>query len=113
MRCVDDGMAVEQSITTRARPQALQHAPGAGQHGFDLRRAGQHQDHHVRACSHLGGAVQAHGTGGLQRVQRLVAWVLEHRQRMAVLDDVAGDAVAHQADAHHADVLLHRSLLEP
>jgi hypothetical protein len=29
--------------------------------------------------------------------------VFEHRERMAVAGDVAGNAVAHQADADHAD----------
>jgi len=31
--------------------------------------------------------------------------VIQHRQLVAVLEQVGGDAVAHEADADHADLL--------
>jgi len=43
----------------------------------------------------------------LQGVQGLVAGMVEHDQRVAMLQHVGRDAVTHQADPDHADALLH------
>ena len=110
MRSVDEGMAVEQSITTLPglRPASTPSAPvsTASTWGEPVSTRITTSE---RAASSAA-LVKVSAPAALQRVQRLVAGVLEHRQFMAVLEQVAGDAVAHHADADHADLLLHSSL---
>ncbi|MNU91584.1 hypothetical protein D3C71_814760 [compost metagenome] len=86
-----------------AGAQRAQRAVVAQHHGLDLRRAGDAQDQHIDLRGQRGHVFDRRGAGLQQVVDRLVARVLQHRELVAVLDDVAGDAVAHQADADEAD----------
>jgi hypothetical protein len=39
----------------------------------------------------------------LDLIEGLIARVLQHAQRITLLDDIAGDALAHETDSDHAD----------
>ena len=86
-----------------AGAQALEHATGTGQHLLDLRRAGEDQDHDVRARGERAPVGEALRPVGHQVLRGLVAGVLEEAQGVALADQVGGYATAHVADAEHAD----------
>ncbi|MNI49556.1 hypothetical protein D3C73_1041700 [compost metagenome] len=95
-----------------ARAQALQHAAFGQQHGFHLRAAGHAQNDHIRLGRQRGAAFHAGRASGFQRIQGLIARMLKHGQRMTMLDQIACNAVAHEADSNHAD-FRHLPLLLP
>jgi hypothetical protein len=99
---VEAGTAVEQSITTvpgrRADSAPLSPSITASTCGVPVTQ--RISTSTCAASAHVG---HRRGTGLQQRVDRLVACVFQHGQVVAVLDDVAGNAVAHQADADEAD----------
>ena len=84
--------------------KAGEHAIVTEQHGLYLRRTGHAQNHHLRIRRHRlgrGGSLCARCE---QRIQRLVACVFEHGQLVTMLDEVACNAMAHQANADHSNV---------
>ncbi|MNT32534.1 hypothetical protein D3C72_1684220 [compost metagenome] len=105
----DGGRAVDDD---RAGTQAFQHAAGRQQHGLDLRAARHAKNDHIGLGGQRRAAVHAGRAGGLQRIQGLIARMLKHGQRMTMLDQIACNAVAHEADTNHAD-FRHLPLLLP
>ena len=95
-----------------AGAQALEHAARRQQHGLDLRAARDAQDDHVGTRRQRGAVGAAGRARGLQCVQGLVPRMLKHRQFVAMLDQIARDAMAHEADSNHAD-FRHLPLLLP
>jgi hypothetical protein len=86
-----------------AGAQFGERAVGAQQHRLDLGRTGDAHDQHVDLAGQVARAGGGARASGCQRVEWLVARMLEQRQRMTPLDQVARDAVTHQADADQAD----------
>ena len=87
-----------------ARPQAFQDAVVSQQHRLDLRGARHTQNDHVRLRREGLGCGAGVRTRRQQRVQRLVARVFQDGEVVAMLEQIARDAVAHHANADHADV---------
>ncbi len=83
---------------SRTRPQALDDAAGAERGLLDVGGIRHHRDHDVALASDLGGRRRALRAGRDQlRDRRLVQ--IEHRERLAALDDVQRHRLADRADA--------------
>jgi hypothetical protein len=71
------------------------------------------EEDEIGAPGELGGVLRLDGATADQVVHRLAVAVAEDGERIALLDDVLGHAMAHQPDADEADTFLrgHGSLL--
>ena len=112
MRRVEFGSAVVEFDHDQTGMRAFQHAARAVDRRLDLDRGGEAEKQNVAAARDLGRALSFLGAALDQVVDRRAVAMAHDGERMTLLEDVLGRAVAHQPDADVANPRL-AHLLSP